>query len=328
MYSSKALIYCGDQQDSLQYQACLQALDIKSFATDDASALAAKLKSPFLFLLWQVDPTMPADKALQAVSHFVHHANTKDMPLIMVLPTEYPITIRDRFFQLGVTNIMTYPCYLSELSALASTYLHQQQKVDDLLMLVSNLTKLATNNEYELLIRKKAEDSLYQDSITDSMTGCYNKQAFNEAFEKEVARFERYGSPVSIAYLDLDHFKRINDKYGHPAGDAVIIQFANMLKSFCRQTDIVGRIGGEEFALLFSATAADELHHRLQDLCDQVANSTCVIGQLEIDYTVSIGYCQSQTGKQNLQQWMASAADKALYSAKENGRNQIQRFNQ
>jgi len=323
MLFEQALIYCNDPDDSQRYQSCLAKLNIKCFATNNDKQLLKRLSEPFLFLMWQIDDSMPVDQALHLVAHYNHHASTMESPLIVILPASYPIELRDRFFQLGVSNIMTYPCYDSEISALASSYLTIHRKLENLLEIIFQLAQMSVRTEHELSIRKHAEDDLYFDSITDPMTGCYNRRAFEEAFNREIIRFERYDVPLTLAYFDLDHFKHINDTYGHASGDQVIIQFADILKHFCRQNDIVGRIGGEEFAILFSMSDAQQIEHRLQELCKQVEDTDCQSEHGEINYTVSIGFCQSKQGEVEQKKWMEKAADAALYKAKESGRNQV-----
>ena len=98
--------------------------------------------------------------------------------------------------------------------------------------------------------RRRAEDELRRLALTDALTGAANRRHFMERAAFEFARMRRYGNPVSLVMLDVDHFKRVNDTHGHAAGDAALILLVKCCRALLRDTDLVGRLGGEEFALL------------------------------------------------------------------------------
>src|ERR1700761_5224759 len=101
------------------------------------------------------------------------------------------------------------------------------------------------------MMQGRLEWELMQQSINDPLTGVLNRRGLQQSLARELARYHRYGDSLTVAMLDLDHFKRINDKYGHAAGDVILVNVAQMLAERLRETDVVGRFGGEEFVLLF-----------------------------------------------------------------------------
>jgi diguanylate cyclase (GGDEF)-like protein/hemerythrin-like metal-binding protein/PAS domain S-box-containing protein len=153
---------------------------------------------------------------------------------------------------------------------------------------------------------------------TDRLTGLWNRARIEESARHEISRMERYGYPLSLLFIDLDHFKRINDTHGHSAGDDVLRQFAEVARQAMRGTDLLGRWGGEEFLMLCTHTnlaAARILAQRLRQGVS--AYRFPGVGQV----TASIGVAQCQEGE-SLEHWVARC-DRALYRAKSSGRDQV-----
>jgi diguanylate cyclase (GGDEF)-like protein len=169
-------------------------------------------------------------------------------------------------------------------------------------------------------------DKLQMEANVDKWTGAYNKTYFNKALEQEVKKSKISGEPLSLVVIDLDFFKRVNDDYGHDAGDYVLKAMADIvLKSGIRNNDVFARYGGEEFCILLPGTnikqsfaIADRLRVSIQDF------KFMYDGQ-ELPVTASIGVSDYRQGV-NTPQDLFKRADKALYNAKENGRNQVQYF--
>jgi diguanylate cyclase (GGDEF)-like protein len=159
----------------------------------------------------------------------------------------------------------------------------------------------------------------------DGLTGLNNRRHFMNLAEMEWSRFKRYGRPLAVLMLDIDFFKSVNDCYGHDAGDEVIKAVAEILQTHKRTSDIVGRIGGEEFALLLpetsseSAVAAGERFRRL------VAECEILTGDERIPVTLSVGVGAAHDQTSGIGQ-MLKEADIALYEAKRSGRNRVCRF--
>jgi two-component system, cell cycle response regulator len=175
---------------------------------------------------------------------------------------------------------------------------------------------------------KEANKRLLQElatlSHTDSLTGLGNRRAFEDSLAREMARSRRHGMPLSLAVLDLDHFKRVNDVYGHAAGDDVLRAVAQVAQSALRQEDRVFRIGGEEFIVLLPHTELDEAARIAERLLESlrthpVAADTCAGG---IKMTASAGVAAFDDADADARA-LFSRADAALYSAKRTGRDRV-----
>lgn len=181
----------------------------------------------------------------------------------------------------------------------------------------------------EVEARQQAEQQLRHLSETDALTGLANRRAFDQQLRKEFQRFLRYRHPFSIVMVDIDWFKRINDTYGHPAGDHVLTEFAWRLRDHIRKTDILARIGGEEFAIMMPETYPLEAKKRTE-LLQQIINTTPfqIAGGTDTPLMITASFGISCVADNDLQ---ADAplirADTALYKAKNNGRNQVMLFN-
>jgi two-component system cell cycle response regulator len=160
-----------------------------------------------------------------------------------------------------------------------------------------------------------------QISITDALTGLYNRRHFESNFEREFERAKRYGSKLTIAIIDIDHFKQINDTYGHTTGDFVLKETGFLALNSIRTTDMLFRYGGEEFVAILTETDANSALIPLERLRATVEHHRFVYKGEEIKVTVSIGLT-SDTTPQSAKD-MFELADKALYRAKDAGRNNI-----
>jgi diguanylate cyclase (GGDEF)-like protein len=164
---------------------------------------------------------------------------------------------------------------------------------------------------------------LEEQAMTDGLTGVRNRRAFEERLQEETSRAARAGDPIALIILDLDHFKRVNDRFGHGAGDAVLKDFVHTVTPILRAGDPLFRIGGEEFVILLPGSdgiAARELAQRIRET---VAARVVTTERGRVGYTVSIGIAtlaQAGTAPEDL----FRAADRALYRAKETGRNRVE----
>jgi diguanylate cyclase (GGDEF)-like protein len=165
-----------------------------------------------------------------------------------------------------------------------------------------------------LLGRK--EDALAAAALTDSLTGLFNQGYFRQRLTEEVARAARYGIPLSLILIDVDHFKQVNDRLGHAAGDALLRRIANIIAAGCRRTDYQGvRRGGDEFAIILPhtpASAAEQLAERLRQTVAASTDVTLSIGVADLDLCAC---ADTPTLDRN--------ADRALYAAKAAGRNRV-----
>jgi diguanylate cyclase (GGDEF)-like protein/PAS domain S-box-containing protein len=164
--------------------------------------------------------------------------------------------------------------------------------------------------------RKKFEKLLYRQSITDPLTNIYNRRFFMQMLEQEMERTRRYGKPFSVIMFDLDHFKSVNDRFGHAAGDMVLKSVADMIKGRIRKTDYFARWGGEEFIILLPETSVEDAAGLAEELREQLSSMTLPeVGRVTASFGVA-GYRTSDTIDTILMR-----ADSMLYEAKDAGRN-------
>jgi diguanylate cyclase (GGDEF)-like protein len=159
-------------------------------------------------------------------------------------------------------------------------------------------------------------------ATTDVLTGLYNRRHFLTVANKEWERFQRYERPLSVLIIDIDHFKSVNDRFGHDVGDAVLAEVAAVCRKARRANDVVARIGGEELAILLPETGAASATALAEKLCAEIAAQLVTAGETTIAVTVSIGVADAKPALANFGELM-KRADAALYAAKHNGRNQV-----
>ncbi|MBP7342154.1 MAG: diguanylate cyclase [Smithellaceae bacterium] len=187
---------------------------------------------------------------------------------------------------------------------------------------VGELITLHDSTDRVMLLRR-----IEQLAQTDELTGLYNRRYFLEYLKCEIERSKRYGKALSIGILDIDFFKRVNDAYGHPAGDAVLARFGEILAASLRESDVVARLGGEEFGVLMpetSARAAYSVCCRLRERIEQQVTLPLVAEEGKIiSFTVSIGVAGTEGSHVLDVRDLFEKADKALYRSKNEGRNRV-----
>ena len=157
-------------------------------------------------------------------------------------------------------------------------------------------------------------------SLTDALTGLYNRRHFDNTVEREFLRSKRYGRALSIAIIDIDFFKKINDTYGHLCGDYILKEVAYLVLDNFRKTDIVFRYGGEEFVVLLTETTLEQTFVPLERLRKNIEKHLFKFEDNNINVTISIGVAENNT---ELVNEFLKNADKALYKAKNSGRNSV-----
>ena len=162
------------------------------------------------------------------------------------------------------------------------------------------------------------EDRLQLRSVTDPLTGLANRRRFAEALAIEVERSRRYGARLTVLLIDVDYFKRVNDQFGHAAGDRALATVANGLRSSCRTTDLPARYGGDEFVLLLPETTGESGIHLAERLLE-ILRSAPPYAAGAPALTLSIGVAEGATGENSDQ--LLKRADAALFQAKGSGRN-------
>jgi diguanylate cyclase (GGDEF)-like protein len=233
---------------------------------------------------------------------------------------EHPDFIKDEEIkEYGVSTLMCVPLKIKDKSF---GVLNVSNKTDN---------KPYTDNDFKLFqalasqIAINIENTkLYELSITDGITKLFIHRHFQVRLEEEIIRARRYNSPVSLIMIDIDHFKKFNDTYGHQTGDLVLIKVAETIKSTVRtNVDIAARYGGEEFAIILPETGKEEaalLAERLRKNIESKKLFTNKYGELKV--TVSLGISGFPNDANNKSE-LISKADAALYKAKETGRNKL-----
>lgn len=233
------------------------------------------------------------------------------------------------FVLLALYTVLTYSMVMLLLHwQQPEVWLRSKELLVALTLLLSLLTYAVLGREvavWRAAYRRKNQElrramqRIEELAVTDELTGLYNRRYLLKMLEQQQALANREGLPFALAFIDIDHFKPINDQYGHSAGDQVLAELAKLLQQSVRQVDVVARYGGEEFVLLLNCQTLEAAKHSLQRICQQVRNQRFSAWNLPL--TVSVGvteYCYGEDSDSVL-----NRADMLLYEAKGNGRNRI-----
>lgn len=259
--------------------------------------------------LFEMFPDIPADWLKNKIRS-VHLLESRSFvtweqrPYLFKFKSYHPITGRaDNMYQ----NLTLMPL----LSA--------NGQVDRIGLIIYDVTDIAVNK----LELKNANQELENLSRTDRLTQLNNRGYWEECLIQEFSRCRRTKQASTLIMFDIDHFKKVNDTYGHPAGDEVIRQTSSALRQAIRLTDTAGRYGGEEFGIILVDTNATNARLLAERLRQQIASLCVIWDSQEIRWTVSLGVAEFSDLLPDHKAWI-SCSDQALYVAKESGRNQSQ----
>ena len=295
----KILVADDDPISRRVIEACLtQAGYEVSVAGDGAEALEiiGKPDSPRLLVL---DRTMPHVDGVDVCRAIRKKALEPDVYIILVTAKDERDEIVEGF-EAGADDYMTKPFDVGELKARVRTGAR----------IVERQLELITSRE-----QMRAE------AMYDSLTGLLNRAAFFDLFQKEVARAQRYETSLALIMADLDNFKDTNDKYGHLAGDAVLVEVARRLRTSMRVSDSVGRYGGEEFVIVAPGCTANAAALLAERFRLGVSSKPIVLPTESIFMTMSFGV--AGTDDMSKAGGLLRAADEALYRAKNSGKNRV-----
>lgn len=194
-------------------------------------------------------------------------------------------------------------------------------EVDKICISVYDATQAAVNELNMTALNKE----LIKISRTDRMTGLFNRGHWEEMARREFKRCLRYGHISTLVMFDIDHFKGINDNFGHQIGDEVIKSTATLALSLIRESDMAGRYGGEEFAVILCDTDQDGAEQFCERIRKEIEGLSLQFDDHSVSFTISLGYAQIQSGTGALETWIKQA-DAALYHSKANGRNCTHRY--
>lgn len=265
--------------------------DIASALSADEGLVSAAQNKPTLILL---DLDMPGCDGFETLRRLKADSKLCNIAVIIVSGIENSAD-KVTAFDLGAVDYVCKPIDFSELRARIRSALRTQQL----------LNLLATRAEL------------------DGLTGLGNRQQFNRRWEQEIASFQRYGTPLSMILCDIDHFKKVNDSFGHPAGDEVLQGFSKVIAQSVRTSDIACRYGGEEFVVIMPHTAPADALIVAERIRESLA-SVAFPRHPEHRVTVSIGIAglSGLLAGMTKERWVEHA-DKALYAAKHSGRNRV-----
>ncbi len=193
---------------------------------------------------------------------------------------------------------------------------------------------LVSSLGFIFMLRDRADENNRVMAARDPLTGVANRRSLVASLDRDVARALRTHESIAVMMVDIDHFKRVNDMYGHPVGDQVLCSVVNVLRDRVRAQDLVGRYGGEEFMVVLPDTGLAGAEQLARALCRAVADSRCHVsaadapgsapGGVDIEVTVSIGVFGGRLEQGDTWDLLIAAADRALYQAKQNGRNRVE----
>jgi two-component system, cell cycle response regulator len=267
--------------------------------TDPSEALAhCKEAVPDLVLL---DYHMPQMNGVDFLKKFRGLEHLKDIPIVMITGEEKKEALYEA------------------LAAGANDFLRKPVDDIELITRVRNLLELRARQ----IDLARANEQLYLLATTDQLTNLKNRRYFLEKLEFEVERSCRYGRPCSVAIIDADRFKAINDTYGHDIGDKVLQTLSQMLLEELRSVDHIGRLGGEEFAIQFPETEKNSALEVSRRLLSRIREAKVMAEGKEINFTVSAGLTEIVTSGDEADA-VLKRADQALYRAKELGRDRCE----
>jgi diguanylate cyclase (GGDEF)-like protein len=179
-----------------------------------------------------------------------------------------------------------------------------------------------TDNAMHKKSLEQANHELAVLSQTDGLTQLFNRTHWEACLKTEYKRFIRSQHASTLVMLDIDNFKKVNDEYGHTVGDEVIRHLSTLIREYVRETDLCGRYGGEEFAILLADTPLKNAYIFAERLRKEVSEAVVKYNDIEITYTISIGISEIETSIKDHEAWI-ECADAALYRSKETGRNKV-----
>ncbi len=214
---------------------------------------------------------------------------------------------------------------VSDLDSRNGTYLNGDKLTEEQPLKPSDKIRLGTQSVLRVSLGSETEAGyarqMYHAALRDALTGAFNRRYLDERLESELAFAKRHDEPLSLLLLDLDHFKVVNDRFGHRAGDYVLARFSKLVHEQVRTEDVVARYGGEEFAVVCRQTDEENAIYLAERLRNTVEQEVFEHEGESIRITVSIGFAATCKGQVETVAKLLEAADKALYAAKARGRN-------
>jgi diguanylate cyclase (GGDEF)-like protein len=309
MAERQKILVVDDSRTQLEWvqQALVrEGFEVRTAADGKEAIRKVKLEPPDLVLLDMILPDMDGLEVLRIIKA----RKDEDFIPVIILSVKADLDSKVAGLRIGADDFLAKPFAEAELLARCAAMLRIKKLQDEL-----HATKRM----------------LEEQTITDSLTGLRNRRFFDERLHEEFGRAQRYSDPVSLIMLDLDHFKRVNDRFGHQTGDIVLRESAGLLKASLRDPDIPARYGGEEFAVILPKThvqgalaVAERIWRAIGEKVFLQANEGLAgASPAELRVTVSIGIAFFPSKDISTANLLVKFADEALYQAKRSGRNSI-----
>lgn len=280
------------------YMKQIAGIESATFTDPDEALVKYSESAPDLVLL---DYHMPQMNGVEFITRFRAISHLKDVPIVMITGEEKKEALYEAL-KAGANDFLRKPVDPIELVTRSRNLLELRARQIDL---------------------KAANEQLYILATTDQLTDMKNRRYFIEKLELEVERTCRYSRPCVVAILDADHFKAINDSYGHDVGDKVLKVLSQIMLEQLRNVEVIGRIGGEEFAIQFVETSMAAAVIACQRLLDRIRGAKVMAEDTEIGFTCSIGLTAVVLDGDTADA-VLKRADEALYRAKRLGRNRFE----
>jgi diguanylate cyclase (GGDEF)-like protein len=295
----KILVADDDSISRRLIQACLTEAGYEvSVAVDGAEALdmIGQAESPRLLVL---DRTMPQVDGVDVCRAIRRRALEPDVYIILLTGKGEREEIVEGF-EAGADDYMTKPFDVAELKARVRTGARIVERQAELIA---------------------SREQLRAEAMYDSLTGLLNRAAFFDIFQKEVSRAKRHETPLALIMADLDNFKDANDRYGHLAGDVVLVEISRRLRALLRVSDSIGRYGGEEFVILAPGCSPDAASLLAERFRLSISSTPIALASESIVVTMSFGV--AATSDMSRASGLLRSADEALYRAKNSGKNKV-----
>lgn len=258
------------------------------------------------------DLIMPEMDGIELVGKIRKDLLMKDLPILILTALSDQEKLLE-LYKIGASDCLVKPFVKEEFLAKIALHIERHKLFRQLREMVENL--------------KQANEEIKNLSITDALTGCYNRNYMNQQLNKELKRLLRYKTPISIILTDIDHFKKINDTYGHQSGDKILQEFAQAMQNEIRfDLDWIARYGGEEFVIILPETKFEGAHTIAKRLCRMISEREIETEGKRIKITASfgvVGLDEKTEQNQITSETIFAAVDKLLYQAKEEGRNRV-----
>lgn len=280
---------------------------ISKILSHDFELLVSNSKALPFFLLFEkridiiiIDAKAKSTNAIKLCEQLRLVKKFASIPVLLLM-NKKDIAMAEEAIRVGITNFLYRPL--------------KEEQVQAAILLAKSYKKTAkTWGDKSRKLKKIAEH--------DSLTKLYNRWALYEMARKEIAKAVRLNVPLSLLMIDLDLFKKVNDKHGHLAGDSILKDFSELLAKSLRNYDIVARFGGEEFVVVLPNTTKENAHLVAEKLREKTENATFSHENLEIKITISIGISSLNKDCTSLEE-LIETADECMYAAKHAGRNRV-----